>query len=391
MPIDEIHYPPPQQPDLDIFGGAGSYCVLGARVLSPPPLSQRISWIVDQGSDFPASIDSTIRSWNISARFRVHTARLSTRGYNAYDAQGYRSFEYLTPKLDVELNDLAPIQLCTKTLHLVNAPLKCIQFVQKFQSKRKRADPSLPRPIVVWEPVGASCIPTELLNLTNALPYVDICSPNHIELAALMGDPDAGADNETGEVNREAVMRACEQLLSGMPLYSYTLVVRCGPAGCYIARNGGSLRSTKAAQEPKKSRRAPTMRGGLTADTDMEALFAGLMTTADGEIERDEIEIDPGMEMWLPAFHDGPDAQCHVVDPTGAGNAFLGAMSVALARGDDVVAAAAAASVAASFAVEQLGMPVLGADELGQETWNGVRIQDRLDAFRARCGLSRRP
>jgi sugar/nucleoside kinase (ribokinase family) len=216
------------------------------------------------------------------------------------------------------------------------------------------------------------------LNCTNALPYIDICSPNHAELAGFMGDPDLGLDPVTGSISTQSVERACEQLLGSMPLQSYALVVRCGSKGVYLAKNGGRSRRPSLI---KKKRPANHARGGLTLDMDMEALFAGLLD-GDGDLEREVVPIDPGVEMWLPAyFGEGKEEQERVVDPTGGGNGFLGGLAVALARGKGLEEAAAWGSVAASFAIEQVGMPVLGKDETGRETWNGVLIQERLDEY----------
>ena len=112
---------------------------------------------------------------------------------------------------------------------------------------------------------------------------------------------------------------------------------------------------------------------------DMEALFAGLLGD-DGELEREVVPIDPGLEMWLPAYFDRENAEM-VVDPTGGGNGFLGGLAVALARGKEIQEAAAWGSVAASFAIEQVGMPLLGKDEMGRETWNGALVEERLDEY----------
>ena len=48
-----------------------------------------------------------------------------------------------------------------------------------------------------------------------------------------------------------------------------------------------------------------------------------------------------------------------------------------------LVEAAAWGSVAASFAVEQVGLPVRGESADGAETWNGVRVGERLEGFLA--------
>ncbi|QDS70632.1 hypothetical protein FKW77_000747 [Venturia effusa] len=81
---------------------------------------------------------------------------------------------------------------------------------------------------------------------------------------------------------------------------------------------------------------------------------------------------------WLPAYHQPGTGR--VVDPTGGGNGFLGGLAVGLARGKDVVEAAVWGSVAASFAIEQVGMPILTQESNG-ERWNGDRVQDRVDEF----------
>ncbi|KAJ2968195.1 hypothetical protein NUW58_g10272 [Xylaria curta] len=142
----------------------------------------------------------------------------------------------------------------------------------------------------------------------------------------------------------------------------------------------------------------------------MEALFAGLLQDPEGSIAREEIEVDPGVERWIPAFHTKsyeddhsdpahdeaasggePNSQRRkgkVVDPTGGGNTFLGGLAVALARGKNLEEAAAWASVAASFAIEQVGMPVLEHDEEGREIWNGVRVDERFEEFKTRLAFS---
>lgn len=76
-----------------------------------------------------------------------------------------------------------------------------------------------------------------------------------------------------------------------------------------------------------------------------------------------------------------------VIDPTGGGNSFLGGLSVGLARQKTILEATAWGSIAASFAIEQVGVPIVGVDGEGRETWNGVRVEDRLEEFVRRVGL----
>lgn len=415
---DEIEYPPPRPPQKDILGGAGSYSALGARLFSPAPLdSKSVGWIVDQGSDFPPAITSLIDSWGTSALLRHDPSRLTTRGWNGYvDEQETRAFKYTTPKRRLTAADLSGTPLLhSKSFHMVCSADRCRELVGDIIALRKDEAPpedaegggGYTRPIIIWEPVPDLCTPDELLKLTNCLPLVDVCSPNHSELAAFMGD--SGVDPETGEISTAAVERACEQLLGSMPLSSFTLVIRAGEKGCYIARNGGrrkpnaSSANSKGKSGDQRRRKALGHRGALQPDTDMMSLFAGLLQQQSGEGGEggddeeptfsfireadDEVEIDPGLDLWMPAFWTKEHGD-KVVDPTGGGNTFLGGLAVALARGKSMEEAASWGSIAASFAIEQVGVPILGSNEEDEETWNGVTVNSRLTEFYERIGWS---
>ncbi|KAM5348513.1 hypothetical protein ACJ41O_008337 [Fusarium nematophilum] len=330
--IDDIDFLPPTPPVRNILGGAGTYSALGARLYSPHPQSASVGWIIDQGSDFPPALSTLIDSWATSALFRHDALRLTTRGWNGYEsAAEKRAFKYLTPKKRLTAHDLTPTLLQSRSFHLICSPNRCRELV-----------------------------------------------PNHAELAGFMGDD--GLDPETGEISTLAVERSCEQLLASMPLQSFALVIRAGDKGCYIAKNGGRKRQ----RDPKsttKRRKKDYVRGGLQPDTDMEALFAGLLQDADGIIAREEIEVDPGIERWIPAYHRDSSK---VIDPTGGGNTFLGGLGIALARGETLEDAAIWGAVAASFAIEQVGVPTLARDADGREAWNGHNVEDRLREFRER-------
>lgn len=127
-------------------------------------------------------------------------------------------------------------------------------------------------------------------------------------------------------------------------------------------------------------------RGGLTLDVDMESLFAGLLDDEGAFIREEEVPIDPGIEKWLPPYFTSDQTES-VVDPTGGGNGFLGGMAVGLARGRGVVEASAWGSVAASFMIEQVGVPVLGVRHNGEETWNGTSVEGRLVEYLKRVPL----
>jgi len=253
---DEIHYLPPVPSVYDILGGAGSFSALGARIFSPPPLSRTVSWIVDKGSDFPVSIATEIAAWDTSCIVRDDPSRLTTRGWNGYDEHQNRAFRYTTPKLRLDEHSLTPELLFSKSFHLICSPSRCTDLVRSILRRRKAINPGADKPIFIWEPVPDLMTPDELLNTTNALPYVDICSPNHKELAALMGDPDEGLDPATGEISAAAVERACEQLLGSMPLQTFALVIRCGEKGCFVAKNGGRSRRPSIAKRKRPANHA---------------------------------------------------------------------------------------------------------------------------------------
>ncbi len=391
---DEIEYRPPRPPMRDVMGGAGLYSAVGARLFSPPPLSRTVGWIVDRGSDFPDAMAGLIGSWDTSVLLRRDDSRLTTRGWNGYkDAAGTRAFRYTTAKKRLEAADLSAGLLAARAVHIISSPARCRDVVADLLARRRDAmGDAYCRPLIVWEPVPDRCTPDELLGCTNTLPVVDVCSPNHAELAGLLGDPDCGLDPATGDVSAAAVERACEQLLASMPLQSYALVVRAGDKGCYVARNGGRKRPVAAASSASSAAGAAARKkrrkkdydghGGLRPDTDMEALLSGLLQDDDGTIAREEIEVDPGVETWIPAFHaktgDKEAGDGVVVDPTGAGNVFLGALAVAMARGKTVDEASVWGSVAASFC-HRAGWRSGSGGTTGSATRRGTASGSRID------------
>lgn len=172
------------------------------------------------------------------------------------------------------------------------------------------------------------CTPEELTNCFHALHCVDVVSPNHGELGGFFGKDTNGLEH----VNYRSIEELCTQWLqSGIgPQGNGAVVVRAGKDGCLVATPSG--------------------------------------------------------KKWIPAYHQSADK---VVDPTGGGNGFLGGLAVGLVRGgsspglQNIEEAAIWGSISASFAIEQVGMPTLVHEAHG-ETWNGVRVEDRVLEFRSR-------
>jgi sugar/nucleoside kinase (ribokinase family) len=286
----------------------------------PPPKSTSIAWILDAGTDFPPSLTSTISTWNTSALIRARPA-LTTRGWNGYSGNEHRSFRYLTEKKRLTAQDLTPSLLAAKSFHLICSAGRSVdQVTGILERRREHFGAENAPPLFIWEPVPDLCTPEELAHTYAALKFVDVVSPNHDELAAMVGF-------QHGEqVDLKAVEEHAELFLDhGIGREGEgAVVVRCGAVGCFILS-----RTTRR---------------------------------------------------WLPACHTDSSK---VIDPTGGGNAFLGGLAVGLVRTDfDVVEAARWGSVAASFAIEQTGMPQLDASE--PERWNGESVQARLAEYQER-------
>ena len=82
--IDDIFYPIPRLPSLNVLGGAGSYAALGARLICGPKRSRSIGWTVHQGFDFPEAVKRQIDTWQTNCIFIETPDRLTTRALNVY-------------------------------------------------------------------------------------------------------------------------------------------------------------------------------------------------------------------------------------------------------------------------------------------------------------------
>lgn len=237
-----------------------------------------------------------------------------------------QAFKYLTPKLRITAKDLSPELLSAKSFHLICAPARCVELVDGIKSRRAELGYSLGEPLFIWEPVPDLCVPAELENTIKALEHVDVISPNHAELSDLFS---VVGHTKAGDVDRQAIESCSSKLLSSVSPergIKLSVVVRSGKDGCYVASS-----SQKA---------------------------------------------------WLPALHAATPEK--VVDPTGGGNGFLGGLAIGLVRTNDVVEASKWGNVAASFMIEQVGVPILQTKE-GKEIWNGVVVEERMKEYSMRC------
>lgn len=237
---------------------------------------------------------------------------------------------------------LNPAMLSSRTYHLICNPTRCIKVVTDILAKREMVMNEHPdmqttpvSPIFVWEPMEGSCRPTELSSFYQALRFVDVFSPNEHELDLLFNGLKAN-ENEVMPIG--SLQHLCKRLLTqGSEKKPSAVIVRTGAAGCVVASHQRLL-SFPAYHRPP---------------------------------------IDCAAEK-LAAWH---DRKTKTWDITGGGNAFLGGFCMGLLSWSndqvnnhgftDFEFAAVYGSVAASFAIEQVGMPNLSRrKEDGKELWN---------------------
>ncbi|KAJ5624855.1 hypothetical protein N7510_001164 [Penicillium lagena] len=284
-----------------------------------------------------------------SGAYEKETDKPSTRGLLAYEDTtfGPKDFKYTTPVLAVQDSSIASTALLgSKVFHYLQAPHDIISRIESLLALRHKASITN-RPLIIWEPAPPSCQPENLQTCLEAAALVDVFSPNHLELAAFFGEslsPSSSASASASDKypEKDKTKTRIDELAlkfvdSGVgPSRNGLVLIRAGEHGCLL-----------------RSRTLPS-------------------------------------PMWFPPFYDlssdsRPQKQhAKVIDPTGAGNAFLGAFAVGYVKTDgSVVEAACYGSVGASFALEQVGMPKK-TEEGGEELWNGVTAFSRLREYMSR-------
>ncbi|EAW07558.1 ribokinase family protein [Aspergillus clavatus NRRL 1] len=356
--LDEIEFGGSRPDVKNVIGGAASYAVIGARLVAGKEHSNSVSWIVDVGSDFPAEVLDVIKTWDTGCVIREDPGRLTTRAWNGYGVNEKRDFKYLTPKLRLEPSMLSDSQVISKTFHMVCSSSRCISIVEDIMRRRdelqqagkvRSAADATTRPIFVWEPVPDLCTPEEKEKFFEAARVVDVVSPNELELGMMFGQPGWSEDNDAG---RDVVATI---LQSGIgPKGEGHLVIRAGKDGSYTFS--------------RKQR------------------------------------------IWFPAYHQPSISEATaVVDPTGAGNSFLGALAQGLISAgrdpgividsvfseceawqsatrksgmhDNMPMALICATVAAGYVVEQIGVPRMTRSSDGRELWNGTEFTERVRLY----------
>lgn len=331
-------------PIKDVPGGSVTFATLGARMFVPHQPSS-IAMTFGAGSDFENSVVDLFRRWSVDLFINYICGRPSARGIVFYEKESNnreseqdlakyttnviagKDFLRLTEPIPVAISDLGLKLLSSRAFHFFGtAEYMEEQMADLARLRRQKlADSDLPVPHIIWEPHPKSCRPDTLEEHKRAGRLVDVFSPNHEELASFFFD-DAPTKFDRSVVERQAAVF----LDAGIGRGGHgCVVIRAAEHGCVVMSHV----------------RAP---------------------------------------LWLPSFY--PPESRMVVDATGAGNAFLGAFAVGLQLTGSFVEAAMYGQVAASFTIEQVGLPRVSG-EGSMELWNGCSVEGRLAEYRQRLQL----
>lgn len=218
--------------------------------------------------------------------------------------------------------------LGSSAFHLLASPDFAQQQIKQLLGLRE-SNKIESRPLIVWEPLPGSCRPDLREEHLAVAKLVDVFSPNHIEFQAIFEDSSPSSGDRL--LDRELLEKYAETFLDcGIgPDGRGAVIIRAGGDGCLVSSNS-----------------------------------------------------IPGRHKWLPPFYENDSS---IVDATGAGNTFLGALAFAMsARGDDVLKASALASVAASFSLQQIGLPSLCSEIESRDCWNEDTFTRRWEIYQDR-------
>lgn len=256
----------------------------------------------------------TFESWAVELHNLSSSTVPSARGRILYGTNtSERTYERLTAPRNTNLADLLMTgAAAARCFHLFDTAAETAKWISRLLLVQKE-NGATERPLFIWEPQAKSCSPETLEEHKALAAKATVFSPNHAELAQFFP---SHASGHPALFSSEAVE---EQARAFLPPFSSAseeydgsqiglcIIIRCAEHGCYV-----------------------------------------LPTPAAG---------DTPVGTWLPPYH-GQESAHKVVDPTGAGNAFLGGVAMSLLQSEsDFVLAARYGSVSASFAVECVGLP----------------------------------
>ncbi|KAI8365754.1 Ribokinase-like protein [Blakeslea trispora] len=297
--IDDIVYQDGKRVQ-DVLGGGGVFAIYGMRLWHMDSEAKDVGYIVHKGFDYPSHIDEQIEQLDISIRSIHHPDKHTTRGLNTFGKNDHRDFEYIHPIIRVTADDYPDSWIQSlKVLHLICAAERAIEIVDQWRTRERQLNAPYPTQFI-WEPLPWDCLPESLDRIIEATKRVDIISPNHEELAGMLGFCFDDLLGQQGHDVQHTVEYLAQQFVSR--LQSCTLVVRVGKYGAMVLQEASAH--------------------------------------------------------WVPAYWNRKEDSERVVDVTGAGNTFCGGFAYGWVKTKgDACASAYYGAVAASYAVEQVGVP----------------------------------
>jgi sugar/nucleoside kinase (ribokinase family) len=262
-----------------------------------------IGLIVKAGHDFPLALEQTFNRWNLDLQIIRENDKPSPRGRILYGhSSSERTYQRLTPPLPSTLKDLTTTNMISAAcFHFFDVPETVNAQIDQITALRAQQSIDS-RPLYVWEPQAKSCLPETFEHHKKVVEKVDIFSPNHAELASFFAQP----SNGSVVFDKTTIEEQARKFMPATPARPLCILIRCAEHGCFA----------------------------LSVSPDVEK------------------------NLWLPAYH--LPGSNKVIDTTGAGNTFLGGAAVGYLQHHDFGLAAAYGSVAASFAVETVGLPEVG-------------------------------
>ncbi len=321
--------------------------ILGARLFASRS-SKNVGWIAGYNDPTAAKMLGEMRRWKKVTTHQkpVQTASGKLTIDESYQNSKFTVSSYNYRKLPVPTNvgDLRnhPDLLGAEIFHLVSDPNDIPRVVGEIiQAREQLAQNSRPR--FIWEPPAHACNKTSQEAMISALPFIDVFSPTYKQFLGFFGHPKGVRRFLTwirrcfnASVLREALMTELAKEIVGKvgPEGEGCLVIRAEESGTYLY--------------------AP------------EALL-------------------PHGVLHVPAYHTILNLARKVVDTTGAGSCFLGGFAMGMREG--FLQGSIWGTVAASFAVEQFGLPIHDEQLMPDETWNGDAVRHRVSEFMTTAGF----
>lgn len=323
--IDEIHYVD-KPSEYNVLGGGGLFGLLGSRIVLSFNDPARAGFILDAGKDFSDDTQTLIDRWETGTVIRHDELRLTTRGWNKYGERDFREFKYLTPKVRIDIEDIAQHEnlIKSRSFHFICSADRCATMVRKLGAV-KNSDMASDPVVICWEPIPDLCTVESLQECYEILKFIDIFTPNAEEAARYFGEPEP-TDKKSLE---ELAGRFIPYLRKNTCGVGSGIVLRCGELGCYI-------RTTKSASG-----------------------------------------------IWIPAFQT-VNPKPKIVDCTGAGNTMCLSIATGLVLTGDWRLAGICGNVAAGLCIELKGMPEL----TGKSCWNGIELKQRFQKYLEWTGIS---